>query len=65
MTDIASASKQNRKRWLADVDDADFATDQAIERLLKRDGRKVYEAASGELLTFFANSILYLDGEPQ
>jgi hypothetical protein len=58
-------TKPTPKNWLVDIDDADSAVDQTMERILKRDGRKTYEAASGEMLTFFTNKIVYMDGGPQ
>jgi hypothetical protein len=35
-----------------------------MARIRKRDGRRVYEAASGDLLSLFANSIDHMDGGP-
>jgi hypothetical protein len=51
-------------RWLRDVDEADHAIDEAMERVRKRDGRRTYETASSDLLTMFTNTIVYLDGGP-
>jgi hypothetical protein len=52
------------KKWLVDTDEVDAAIDQAMERILNRDGRRIYEAASGDLLTMYANTIAHMDGGP-
>jgi hypothetical protein len=39
--------------------------DQALARILKRDGRRIYEAAPGDLLTLFAATIAHMDGGPK
>jgi hypothetical protein len=58
-------AKPKTPKFIVDVDDVDFAVDRAMERILERDGRKTYEAASGELLTFFTNTIAHMDGGPK
>jgi hypothetical protein len=62
---ISAKAKPKTKKWLVDTDAADAAIDEAMEKILKRDGRRIYEAASGDLLTMYANTIVQLDGRPQ
>jgi hypothetical protein len=58
-------TKRTAKKWLVDTGNAELATDQALERILKRDGRRIYEAASGDLLTTYAATIACMDAEPK
>jgi hypothetical protein len=58
-------TKHTHKKWLVDTDNAELATDQTMERILKRDGRRIYEMASGDFLSGFAAAIAYMDGGPK
>jgi hypothetical protein len=53
------------KKWLRDTDKAEEAVDEMLERIIERDGIGAYEAASGDFLTGFCNTIVHMDGSPE
>jgi hypothetical protein len=53
------------KKWLIDIDEVDEAIDETMEKILKRDGRRIYKEASSDLLTFYTNTIVHMDGGPE
>lgn len=53
------------KKWLRETDRAEEAVDEAMARILRRDGRRAYEDASGDFLTGFCNTIVAMDGGPE
>jgi len=53
------------KKWLRETDKAEEAVDEMMERILRRDGRKAYQDASGDFLTGFCNTIVFMDGGPE
>jgi hypothetical protein len=61
----ASMAKTKTKKWLIDIDEVDETVDEAMEKILKRDGRRIYEDASSDLLTFYTNTIVHMDGGPK
>jgi hypothetical protein len=58
-------AKTKTKKWLIDVDEVDEAIDEAMEKILKRDGRRTYKTASHDLLTSYTNTIVHMDGGPE
>jgi hypothetical protein len=52
-------------KWSAEVDDVETAIDDAMERILTRDGRLSYREASDDLLRGCAAIIYYLDDGPK
>jgi hypothetical protein len=63
--DAMPKSKHRCPKWLRDTEVIDAAIDATMERIRKRDGRKAYENASHDLLTFFTNTIVHMDGSPK
>jgi hypothetical protein len=59
---MPAKSKPAKPKWLVDIDNAEFAMDRAVQRVLKRDGRRIYRDASSDLLTMYAATIAYMDG---
>ena len=59
------SAKKKTKKWLINIDEVDEAIDEAMEKILKRDGRKIYREASSDLLTFYTNTIVHMDGGPK
>lgn len=53
------------KKWLIEEERAEEMADEVMERILKRDGRKAYQDASGDFLTGFCNTIVAMDGGPE
>ncbi len=53
------------KKWLRDTDKAEEAVDEMLERIIERDGIGAYEAASGDFLTGYCNTIAFMDGSPE
>jgi len=53
------------KKWMLDTINAEIATDQAMERILRRDGRRAFADASGDFLSGFAATIAHMDGGPK
>ena len=52
-------------KWTVEVDDAESTMDEAMERILNRDGRLIYKEASDDLLRRFACTINHMDGGPK
>ena len=59
------SAKKKTKKWLINIDEVDEAIDEAMEKILKRDGRKIYREASSDLLTFYTNTIVHMDGRTE
>jgi hypothetical protein len=53
------------KKWLRDTDNLEEIVDEMMERILERDGIGAYEAASGDFLTGYCNTIVHMDGSPE
>jgi hypothetical protein len=51
-------------KWTVEVDDVESTMDEAMERILNRDGRLIYKEASDDLLRRFACTINHMDGGP-
>jgi hypothetical protein len=52
-------------KWYRDLETVDSAIDDTMEQILKRDGRRAYQDASQNLLTFYCNTIVQMDGGPK
>jgi hypothetical protein len=63
-------AKVRNGRWRdprcdVELTEIDAEIDGAIEKILKRDGRPIYEEKSDELLNQYCNLIVHLDGGPK
>jgi hypothetical protein len=61
----AMSKAKRTKKWLIEEQNAEEAVDEVMERILERDGIGAYEAASGDFLTGYCNTIVHMDGSPE
>jgi hypothetical protein len=55
--------KSSIKRWLRDTDKAEEMVDEAMARILRRDGRRAFADASGNFLSGFCATVALMDGD--
>jgi hypothetical protein len=58
-------AKTKTKKWLVETDQLDAVIDETMEKILRRDGRRIYEAASSDQLSLYTNMIVHMDGGPK